>query len=257
MPKKQKVERSEFLGKDMRLKGGGLGIPSFLSLLHQERIPRGFNILVAGPPGSGKSSFALSFIYDGLKEGEGGFLLSTDEPGYRIRDNMVSLGMDVVPYEGKGMFTLFDAYAGEYSSEQHMVLSPDSPRMLGYLIDKWWEGKKFNHFRWAIDSLTTLYSITDPEEMRAFLWDRVRKAKVVNATALYTITPKAHDEMTLTNIFNMMDMVIILTLEDTEEGLIKKLRVLKARRLRCDTRYYRFEIVPGEGIKILKEESWK
>ena len=203
---KDKLSKRRKDGK-LEMKGSQMGIGGFMSLVEGGILPRGFNVAVAGPVGSGKSTIALSFIYDGLKNGEGGFVLSTDEPGSRVRENMIALGMDTTKYERKGKMTFFDAYGGTYASGKYKVWFPDDPRMIAYLMDRWWQEKKHPKFRWCIDSLTTLYTISDPVQMQEFLWDRVRKSKLLNATCFYTITQEAHDEKTLSNIFNMMDKI--------------------------------------------------
>ena len=41
-------------------------------------IPKGRSILVTGEPGTGKTIFALQFLYDGLKRGEKGVFVASD-----------------------------------------------------------------------------------------------------------------------------------------------------------------------------------
>lgn len=44
------------------------GIPGADKILGDKRIPEGQSILVAGEPGSGKTTFAIHFLYRGVTE---------------------------------------------------------------------------------------------------------------------------------------------------------------------------------------------
>ncbi|HID40669.1 MAG TPA: hypothetical protein EYP33_00745 [Pyrodictium sp.] len=67
-------------------------------------------ILVAGAPGSGKTSFAARFIYDGLaKFNQPGVYLSFNEYREEFYENMANLGLDFQSYESKGKFIFIEA----------------------------------------------------------------------------------------------------------------------------------------------------
>ncbi|MBS7288937.1 MAG: hypothetical protein KIH01_09445, partial [Candidatus Freyarchaeota archaeon] len=62
-------------------------------------------ILLAGPPGSGKSIAAAQFIYNGAaKYGEAGLYLNFNENRNDFLRNMARLGMDFQRLEEAGMF---------------------------------------------------------------------------------------------------------------------------------------------------------
>jgi circadian clock protein KaiC len=71
------------------------GIPGADEILAHEGIPRGHNILVAGGPGSGKTTFAMQFLYKGATEfDEPGVYVSLDENPDDVRKNMMKFGWD-------------------------------------------------------------------------------------------------------------------------------------------------------------------
>jgi KaiC/GvpD/RAD55 family RecA-like ATPase len=60
--------------------------------------PKGRSILVTGEPGTGKTIFALQFLYAGLKRGEKGVWVTADEEPMDIIEQAGSLGWDLEPY---------------------------------------------------------------------------------------------------------------------------------------------------------------
>ncbi|MSP39026.1 MAG: DUF2075 domain-containing protein [Deltaproteobacteria bacterium] len=59
--------------------------------------PKGRSILVTGEPGTGKSIFALQFLYEGLKRGENSVWITADETPMDIIAQAASLGWDFEP----------------------------------------------------------------------------------------------------------------------------------------------------------------
>jgi len=57
-------------------------------------VPRGAAVLVSGETGTGKSILCLQFILAGIREGEPGVYVTSDEPG-RVFETAASLGWDL------------------------------------------------------------------------------------------------------------------------------------------------------------------
>ena len=72
------------------------GIPGTDKILGEKGIPRGHSILIAGGPGSGKTTFAIQFLYKGAAEhGEPGIYISLDEDPEDVKENMSKFGWDL------------------------------------------------------------------------------------------------------------------------------------------------------------------
>ena len=72
------------------------GIPGADKILGEKGIPRGHSILVAGGPGSGKTTFAIQFLYKGATEhDEPGIYISLDEDPEDVKKNMSKFGWDI------------------------------------------------------------------------------------------------------------------------------------------------------------------
>jgi len=69
------------------------GIPGTDKILGEKGIPRGHSILICGGPGSGKTTFAIQFLYKGATEhGEPGIYISLDEDPEDVKKNMSKFG---------------------------------------------------------------------------------------------------------------------------------------------------------------------
>jgi KaiC/GvpD/RAD55 family RecA-like ATPase len=72
------------------------GIAGADKILGQKGIPRGHSILIAGGPGSGKTTFAIQFLYKGAMEyNEPGIYISLDEDPEDVKKNMSKFGWDL------------------------------------------------------------------------------------------------------------------------------------------------------------------
>jgi len=78
------------------------GIPGVDSILVGKGIPRGHTILVSGGPGSGKTTFAIQFLYTGsTQHDESGVYVTLDEEPGEIKKNMLKYGWDLKKLEGE------------------------------------------------------------------------------------------------------------------------------------------------------------
>jgi KaiC/GvpD/RAD55 family RecA-like ATPase len=76
------------------------GVPGVDKILADKGIPRGHTILVSGGPGSGKTTFAIQFLYVGATEhNEKGVYVTLDEEPGDIMKNMLKYGWDLKKLE--------------------------------------------------------------------------------------------------------------------------------------------------------------
>jgi KaiC/GvpD/RAD55 family RecA-like ATPase len=73
-------------------------------------LPRGSRNLVVGPPGSGKTTFAMQFLWTGLMAGETVSYDSIDRPWTHMRELFLSHGWEIRPYEESGRLLPIQAY---------------------------------------------------------------------------------------------------------------------------------------------------
>ena len=74
-------------------------------------IPRGGRTLIYGPPGSGKTVFAMQYLWSGLQAGETVSFDVMDRPWTHIRNYFGTFAWDIAPYERRGQFVPIQAFA--------------------------------------------------------------------------------------------------------------------------------------------------
>lgn len=130
-----------------------------LDLVLKGGLPKQDQVLLSGPPGSGKSLLAMQFIYEGIQNGENGIFFTLDsERDYLINqvkgtgldvENLISEGkMDIVELDPTDLYVLMD------DMEKHV--------------------KRVNAKRLVLDSLSILYVYCGtyknlPEDLISFL----------------------------------------------------------------------------------------
>jgi KaiC/GvpD/RAD55 family RecA-like ATPase len=83
------------------------GIPGVDDVLGGVGIPQGHTVLISGGPGSGKTTFAIQFLYKGVTEhGEPGVYITLDEEPEEVKKNVSNFGwdLDALEREKKLMF---------------------------------------------------------------------------------------------------------------------------------------------------------
>lgn len=83
------------------------GIPG-LDPLVGGGLPRSFNILLVGRPGTGKTIFGLQYLYSGALTGENGLYVTVDSNGAMIRDQGETLGWNIKKLEDEKKLCILD-----------------------------------------------------------------------------------------------------------------------------------------------------
>jgi circadian clock protein KaiC len=132
-----------------RLSTGALG----LDALMEGGIPDGFNVLISGAPGTGKTILGLQFIHEGVKAGEPGVYVSFEQFREDIIRQAEQFGWNSIRNEK--LFSLLS------------IKHKDIQSFMSYLSDEI-EAKKAK--RLVIDSLSVVSVYTnimeDPEHMK-------------------------------------------------------------------------------------------
>jgi circadian clock protein KaiC len=79
-----------------------------LDALIEGGIPRGFTVLVAGNPGTGKTVLTSHFLYEGLKKGENSVYVSFGESKKQFYYNLEKFGMKFIDFEKQNKFRFLD-----------------------------------------------------------------------------------------------------------------------------------------------------
>lgn len=133
------------------------GIYGLDSLLGGGFIP-GRSVLVAGSPGTGKTTFGLQFICEGAKSGEPGLLLSLEEDPKTWRKDMLNFGYDLGKLEDQDLIRIIDASLVKIGleSDERFSLAPQEFDMNNILARMLREARQLGAKRVLVDSLPAL-----------------------------------------------------------------------------------------------------
>ena len=77
------------------------GITGFDKLI-EGGIPKGFNVLVVGEPGTGKTIFGLQYLYNGALAGENGMYITLDADADKVREQARRFDWNIDDLESQG-----------------------------------------------------------------------------------------------------------------------------------------------------------
>lgn len=159
------------------------GVDGIDAMLRGGLIP-GRPYAVAGPHGTGKTTFCVQFLQQGVRQGERALFVSIDEPPSELRENVRFLGWDVGKIRILDVHPAAKAYSRRVSlvevaaqravgslrearsdakTESMKQMSPDlTPQSLQLMLRQ--ELREVKYSRLVIDSLTSLKGLSGEEE---------------------------------------------------------------------------------------------
>ena len=192
-------------------------------------IPFGSNVLVYGPPFTGKEVLISVFIAEGLKKGVPAIWIMTEKTPREIREEMMFVLSGYEEYEKRGLVRYVDAYSrsmGDESQDPYTeyVESPTDYESIQKAIESFAKAFKEKHeyYRVAFRSISTLIAYLDPGTAFRFLSPVVGRRKRDGAVAMYTIEKGVHGEHEIQMIGSLMDGMIEFKVENLNTFLAVK-----------------------------------
>jgi circadian clock protein KaiC len=209
-------------------------------------LPRGRPSLVCGPPGTGKSLFALQFLINGATHyGEPGVFLTFEESREELVANVGSFGFDIETLEHDGRL-LVDA----------LTLAPQSVETGAFdlealMVRLSWAVEQIGAKRVAIDNVEALFvafnrpAVVRSELRRLFRW--------IKEQGLTTVITGERDEDLLTGHGiqeYLSDCVVLLDHRVVQDVATRRMRVLKYRGSKHGRNAYPF-LIGTNGFEVL------
>jgi len=183
--------------------------------------PFGSNVLVYGPPFTGKEVLLNAFIADGLKKGVPAIWITTEKSPKEIREEMTYVVSGYEEYEKLGLVRYVDAYSrsmGDESQDPYAeyIESPTDYESIQKAVETAAKGfqDKHEYYRVGFRSISTLIAYLDPATAFRFLSPVVGRRKRDKAVALYTIEKGVHGEQEIQMIGSLMDGMIEFKVEN-------------------------------------------
>jgi KaiC domain protein len=187
-------------------------------------IPRGHIITVMGSFGTGKTTFGMQFLMQGLINGEKGIFISLEEDVDSITANAASFGWDLRPYLKDKKLSVIKLEPADAKATVTRVKS-ELPDFI----------KKFSATRVVVDSISLLNMMfADDNERRARLFGLCQQLKTTGATCVFTAEVKDDNPRSSRDglVEYVSDGVIGLRFNERENGEVQLvIQIMKMRRL--------------------------
>jgi KaiC/GvpD/RAD55 family RecA-like ATPase len=203
--------------KQERIKTGTVRLDDLL----MGGIPFGSNVLVYGPPFTGKEVLISVFMAEGLKKGIPALWILTEKSPKEIREEMTFVVSGYEEYEKLGLVRYVDAYSrsmGDDSQDPYTdyIESPTDYESIQKAVETVTKAFKEKHkyYRVGFRSISTMIAYLDPATAFRFLSPVVGRRKRDGAVGMYTIEKGVHGEQEIQMIGSLMDGMIEFKIEN-------------------------------------------
>lgn len=202
------------------MSGYSLGIKELDDLIGEIRV--GTNIMVIGPPMSGKDEIINSIIYNGLKNKESAVVVSTRDPGERIFNWFSQHNLDIDD-SNIGIVDCVTKTLGMGAVDTEKIKRASSPVDLtgiGVKISQFFEEflmkKNIQEMRLCINSLSTILMYSNIQTVFRFLHVFTGRIKAANALGIYVVEDGMHDPQTIATLKQLFDGMIEIKSRDDD-----------------------------------------
>ncbi|MCJ7429385.1 MAG: AAA family ATPase [Candidatus Nanohaloarchaeota archaeon QJJ-5] len=208
-------------------------------------IPQNHSVFLAGPAGSGKTTFCLEYLYRGAQQGQNGLYISFEETKDQIVGDLpFNWDLERKMQDGTINVVKYDPY--QYENVIDLVRS---------------SVKENNAKRVVVDSLTALSLYVDnTKDVRKLILDMNETLRKLNCTTIYTgeIQAGHPDEISRYGVEEFIaDGVITLLLSQDGAELTNRILIRKMRGTDHDKKIHPFKF-ENSGLKVYaKEEAFE
>jgi len=208
-------------------------------------VPKGHVFTVMGAFGTGKTTFSLQYIWEGLQKGESGIFITLEEDKDAMIETGLSYGWDFQEYLDEGKLAVEKLTPADAEATIKKIKS-DLPKFI----------KNFNAERIAIDSISLMNMMAEnSKQKRDQLFALSQMIKDTGATALLTAEVKDDNPESSRDglIEYTADGVVLLRYNQTDTEKVQlSIQVKKMRRIKHSRKIKPFDIT-DEGIKVHME----
>jgi KaiC/GvpD/RAD55 family RecA-like ATPase len=202
------------------------------------------SVLVTGGCGSGKTTLAMQFLYEGAKKGERGIYITFEEEKERMKDNFSKYGWDIAGMEKKGMLEIIHIKPRDVMQ----VVKEDYGEIINNI-------KKLGAERVVLDSVSTIeMMISDEYERRESIVQIIEWLRKNNCTSMLVAEseqdPNRYSRQGVVEF--IVDGVVVLYNFRRQSTRQRALEVLKMRGTNHMTKIVPFMI--SNGIELLPKQ---
>lgn len=184
----------------------------------------GTNLLIAGPPMTGKFQMALEILAAGSERGEGSIIVSTKDSGTKTLSRYAEL-VDGIEERPIGVVDCVTKQQGmQNASASAQIQYTSSPVdmtgigiQLSEFLQQFYQERDIRRNRILLNSLSTLLMYSNLQTVFRFLHVFTGRIQSVDAFGMYTIDSTAQDQQTMSTLKQLFDAQIEIREGDARE----------------------------------------
>lgn len=171
----------------------------------------GTNLLITGPPMTGKRTLALDVLAHGSRRGDGAIIVTTKDGGESMRDAF----SDTLDQHERGPLGIVDCVSkqqGMNPSSDNAIQYASSPVdmtgigiQLSEFLQEFYKNQNVQRNRILLHSLSTLLMYSDLQTVFRFLHVFTGRVQSANALGVFVIDATAHDDQTMSTLKQLFD----------------------------------------------------
>jgi len=174
----------------------------------------GTNVLVSGPPLSGKRRLVLEALAHGSAQGEGAIVVTTRDSASRVLSDYEHLVSEPESVD-IGIVDCVTKHQGRSARDTDVVKYASSPEdMTGIgikfseFVEEFRRQRGLENIRVMVDSLSTLLMYSDVQTVFRFMHVFTSRIENADALGLHVIESTAHDDETMNTLKQLFDGVV-------------------------------------------------
>jgi len=196
-------------------------------VLPDAEIGPGTNLLISGPPMTGKRRVAFQILARGTENGEGVIVVSTKDGAEKVFDEYDSFAPDIedAPVGIVDCVTKQQG-AGDVEDSAHVKYASSPVDMTGIgiklseFLEEFYDGRGVKRNRILLHSISTLLMYSNLQTVFRFLHVFTGRVQSADALGLYVIDSTAHDDQTMNTLKQLFDGVIEVDEDEAGEQSI-------------------------------------
>lgn len=220
--------------------------------LMSDELPKGYFLMLTGPPSIGKGTFVSQYAYQGVLRDESAIYIATDTSPSEVRKIMLRFGWNTAEHEEEGIFRFIDCYSwrsGGPFEEKYSISDPANLTDVMIEIDRALKGLN-PPVRVILDSFSSVACMSSTNTAIRFLQTLDGRIKKSDHSGIYTVEEGMHDGMAMATLRAQADGILEMKLEEKEDGLHRYFRIFSIRGLPCSTRWVHW-VITNKGIEFL------
>jgi len=184
----------------------------------------GTNLLVAGPPMTGKRRLALEVLAHGSRRGDGSIVVTTKDGGEDVRNSLREL-LDPEPGGPIGIVDCVSKQQGTNPAPSDEIAYTSSPIdmtgigiQLSEFLQSFYSERGVKRNRILLHSLSTLLMYSNLQTVFRFLHVFTGRVQSADALGVFVIDSTAHDQQTMSTLQQLFDGQITVRTADNGDS---------------------------------------